>query len=198
LQLTDTDVYMMPVPSSYNDITTDWKIRDHVGLVWYDRKFFVPKSWYQIGRIWLRFGSVSYASQVVSTCKVQVFSTERELQWINGQLVMSHEIGHLPFLGEVTNFLKFGKENLITVACDNTLLSDTVPQGKVEEIESGRLVQSYTFDFFNYAGIDRPVTLYTTPKNYIDDISVVTDIDGDVGKIYSRPKETQTVKMQNC
>lgn len=94
---------------------------------------------------------------------------------------MSHEIGHLPFLAEVTNFLKYGKENLITVACDNTLLSDTVPQGKVDELETGRLVQLYSFDFFNYAGIDRPVTLYTTPKNYIDDISVATEVDGDVG-----------------
>lgn len=71
---------------------------------------------------------------------------------------------------------------MITVACDNTLLSDTVPQGKIEEIDSGRLVQTYSFDFFNYAGIDRPVTLYTTPKNFIDDITVVTDVEDNVGK----------------
>lgn len=64
--LADIEVHKISVPSSYNDITTNWKIRDHVGLVWYDRKFFVPKSWKQIGRIWLRFGSVSYAAQVVS------------------------------------------------------------------------------------------------------------------------------------
>lgn len=58
----------MPVPSSYNDITTDWRIRDHVGLVWYDRTFFVPKFWPDVTRVWLRFGSVSYAAQVVSSC----------------------------------------------------------------------------------------------------------------------------------
>ncbi|KAJ8922926.1 hypothetical protein NQ315_001469 [Exocentrus adspersus] len=157
-QAVKSKVLLMPVPSSYNDITTDWRIRDHVGLVWYDRTFFVPKYWSEIGRIWLRFGSVSYASQV----------------WINGQLAMSHEIGHLPFHSEITQYLKFGKENRVTVACDNTLLADTIPQGRVEELESGRLYQSYTFDFFNYAGIDRPVMLYTTPKTYIDDISVLT------------------------
>ncbi|KAJ8974538.1 hypothetical protein NQ317_009105 [Molorchus minor] len=151
-------VLSMPVPSSYNDITTDWRIRDHVGLVWYDRTFFIPKYWSEIGRIWLRFGSVSYASQV----------------WVNGQLVMSHEIGHLPFHSEITQYLKYGKENRVTVACDNTLLADTIPQGRVEELESGRLNQIYSFDFFNYAGIDRPVKLYTTPKTYIDDISVLT------------------------
>jgi beta-glucuronidase len=46
---------------------------------------------------------------------------------------------------------------------------------------SGRVKQSYSFDFFNYAGIDRPVVLYTTPSTYIDDITVLTDIDDDNG-----------------
>ena len=32
------------------------------------------------------------------------------------------------------------------------------------------------FDFFNYAGIQRSVKLYTTPKTYIDDITVVTNL----------------------
>lgn len=44
-------------------------------------------------------------------------------------------MGHLPFHSEVTQYLKFGKENRVTVACDNTLLADTVPQGRVEELE---------------------------------------------------------------
>ena len=49
--------------------------------------------------------------------------------------------------------------------------------------ESGtETIQSYTFDFFNYAGIHRPVLLYTTPSVYIDDISVNTDINEDIGK----------------
>jgi beta-glucuronidase len=46
---------------------------------------------------------------------------------------------------------------------------------------SGRVKQSYSFDFFNYAGIDRPVVLYTTPSTYIDDITVLTDIDDNNG-----------------
>jgi beta-glucuronidase len=43
-------------------------------------------------------------------------------------------------------------------------------------------VQLYKFDFFNYAGIHRPVVLYTTPSVYIDDISVNTDVNDDTGK----------------
>ena len=35
------------------------------------------------------------------------------------------------------------------------------------------------FDFFNYAGIQRSVKLYTTPKAYISDISVVTELEED-------------------
>ena len=33
----------------------------------------------------------------------------------------------------------------------------------------------YTFDFFNYAGIHRPVLLYSRPKNiHISDVTIVT------------------------
>lgn len=56
---------VMPVPASYNDITEDSSLRDHVGTVWYDRRFFVPKSWND-GLVWIRFGSVHYAAIVVS------------------------------------------------------------------------------------------------------------------------------------
>ncbi|MFL5661104.1 MAG: beta-glucuronidase, partial [Ktedonobacteraceae bacterium] len=34
------------------------------------------------------------------------------------------------------------------------------------------------FDFFNYAGIQRPVKLYTTPNTYIRDITLTTEIQG--------------------
>lgn len=47
---------------------------------------------------------------------------------------MQHEIGHLPFENEISKYLNFGVENRITVACDNTLLKDTVPQGSVVEV----------------------------------------------------------------
>lgn len=44
-----------------------------------------------------------------------------------------------------------------------------------------KLVQQYSFDFFNYAGIHRPVVLYTTPIDYISDITINTDIDDTTG-----------------
>ena len=45
----------------------------------------------------------------------------------------------------------------------------------------GYYEQQYNFDFFNYAGIHRPVYLYTTPKTYIDDITVSTEKLDDAG-----------------
>lgn len=49
---------------------------------------------------------------------------------------MSHEIGHLPFQREISSYINFGGSNVVTVACDNTLLIDTVPQGKVEAVDT--------------------------------------------------------------
>lgn len=47
------------------------------------------------------------------------------------------------------------------------------------------IVQTYTFDFFNYAGIHRSVLLYTTPVVYINDVYVTTDVlNGTVGRIH--------------
>nr|XP_037868215.1 beta-glucuronidase isoform X1 [Bombyx mori] len=162
-------VIHMPVPSSYNDVGEDASLRDHVGLVWYDRRFHVPP-WWQTAkqRVWVRFSSVHYAAEV----------------FVNGKSVTYHEIGHLPFEVEITDVVNYNTSNLLTVAVDNTLLSDTVPQGYVKQIidfDKVRQEQTYTFDFFNYAGIHRTVFLYSTPQVYIDDVIVNTDIQGFTG-----------------
>ncbi|KRT83641.1 glycoside hydrolase, partial [Oryctes borbonicus] len=169
LTTVDADIHLMPVPSSYNDITQNAAIRDLLGIAWYDRTFFVPKSW-KGQRVWLRFSSVHYAAQI----------------YVNGELAMNHEVGHLPFQKEITWLIGFGEENRVTVACDNTLLSNTVPQGTVTQVDTDNGTtyrQDYSFDFFNYAGIHRPVTLYTTPISFIDDITINSTL-GDNGYGY--------------
>ncbi|XP_070497859.1 beta-glucuronidase [Chironomus tepperi] len=151
-----TNVINMPVPSSYNDIVEDSEMRDHVGTVWYERKFFIPQSW-KNQRVFVRFGSVHYEAYV----------------WINGNLVVRHEFGHLPFEAEITEYVNFAKENRITVLCDNVLLQTTIPQGKIVEQDSDNgkeIIQQYSFDFFNYAGIHRSVHLYTTPYVFIKEV----------------------------
>ena len=55
----------MPVPSSYNDITTDTGLRDFVGWVWYEREFYVPQD-ITNKRVVLRIDSAHYNTIVVS------------------------------------------------------------------------------------------------------------------------------------
>lgn len=63
----------MPVPANYNDITESLNLADHVGTVWYDRRFFVPPSWANNTRVWIRFGSVHYEAQVVCDRKLMEY-----------------------------------------------------------------------------------------------------------------------------
>ncbi|XP_069954209.1 beta-glucuronidase isoform X6 [Cherax quadricarinatus] len=167
-------VISMAVPSSYNDVTQDKALRDHIGWAWYDRTFFVPTRWQTDKlRVVLRLGSAHYNSIV----------------YLNGLSLTSHEGGHLPIMAEITSGLVYGRENLITVAINNTLTPETIPQGSITYHDNptryppGYFTQSYNFDFTNYAGLHRTVSIYTTPVTYIDDILVTTDINGSDGII---------------
>lgn len=165
------NVIDMPVPSSYNDITTDPELRDHVGWVWYERTFAVPRLW-RDQRIVLRFGSVTHHGVV----------------YLNGKEIASHKGGFLPFEADVAGMVNEG-ENRLTVAVGNILEWDSLPVGHIEYVKDelhpdGQMEQKLDFDFFNYSGIHRPVRLYCTPKNYIEDILVRTTVDGKNGQIH--------------
>lgn len=160
------DSISMAVPSSYNDIGVIGDIRNHVGLVWYEREFIVPEL-FSTERIVLRFGSATHKAKV----------------YINGELVIEHKGGFLPFEAELNEYLQSGK-NRLTVAVDNILDETTLPVGfyKEREVEGiGKVIRNQpNFDFFNYAGLHRPVKVYTTPKTFLQDVAVVTDTDGTV------------------
>ncbi len=157
----------MPVPASYNDITTDSTIRDLVGDVWYERTVFVPSTW-KDQRIVLRFGSVTHRGKV----------------WVNGEFLMAHKGGYLPFEGEISQRVKPGEKIRITVCVNNVLDFQMLPPGEIEILdnpyryEKPMKVQRYFHDFYNYAGIHRPVKLYSTPHSYITDVSINPEIQG--------------------
>lgn len=164
------DTIDMPVPASYNDITADKNIRDHVGWVWYEREFILPDSWKQ-ERIVLRFGSATHHAVV----------------YLNGKEITRHKGGFLPFEADITDIAE-GGSNRLTVAISNMLDWTCLPCGEIQRIDTenqpaGSKLQTLFFDFFNYSGIHRPVKLYTTPKQYIHDITVKTDFAGKKGII---------------
>ena len=112
-------------------------------------------------RIVLRFGSVTHEAKV----------------YLNGKFLVEHKGGFTPFEAEINNLLVQG-ENRLTVAVNNIIDETTLPVGlvKEEEINGEKVIKNaVNFDFFNYAGIHRPVKIYTTPKNYVEDITIVTD-----------------------
>lgn len=179
-----TDCTEMPVPASYNDITTDRTLRDHVGWVWYERDFYVPLDWME-KRLVLRFGSVTHHAVV----------------YVNGKEITRHKGGFLPFEAELSEYVLAGK-NRVTVAVSNMLDNTCLPFGLIEDVAAdympeGTKEQVYQFDFYNYSGIHRPVKIYTTPDIYIKDITVVTDIDGADGIVkYQIQMEGNAEKVQ--
>ena len=163
------DSIAMPVPASYNDITQDASLRDHIGDVWYERSFFVPVSW-QAKRVFLRFGSAEHTAVV----------------WVNGAEVARHKGGFLPFGADITSQVHFGRENRVSVCVNNILTWDILPPGFIKTHNDsnhppGYRAQVYQFDFFNYSGLNRPVVLVAAPIVQIDDISVRTELSGTTG-----------------
>ncbi|MER6248872.1 beta-glucuronidase [Streptomyces griseorubiginosus] len=165
----------VPVPASYNDLFVDPEIRDHVGVVWYQRDVRVPRGWTG-ERVVLRFGSVTHAARV----------------YVDDRLVAEHSGGYTPFEADLTGVVEPGTRFRLTVAVDNRLTNVTIPPGTVTTGPDGRERQAYLHDFYNYAGIARPVLLYSTPSTYVDDITVVTGRDGTAGTVGYRVESAGT------
>ncbi|CAF1157064.1 unnamed protein product [Rotaria sordida] len=149
---------LMPVPASYNDITQNITIHRHIGWVWYARDFFIHNT---APRWVLRFQAAHYETHV----------------WVNGQSAMNHSGGHLPFEADITRFISINESYSkvrVVVAINNTLTSTTLPPGYLHIYNPTYRYLETPFDFFNYAGIDRSVILYSTSNIYIQDIAIDT------------------------
>ncbi len=161
----DTDL-QAPVPSSYNDLFVDSRIRDHVGWVWYQRSVRVPRGWAG-ERIVIRVDAATHEGAV----------------YVGDELVAQHEGGYLPFEADVTDLVVPGAEFRLTIGVNNVLTPDTIPPGVVKELPGGRLQQGYMHDFYNYAGLARSVWLVSRPAVHVSDVTVVTDVEGATGLV---------------
>ena len=163
------DSIPMTVPASYNDLYEDEAVRNHVGWVWYEREIVAPQHLFG-RRMVVRFGSVTHAAKV----------------YLNGHFLTEHKGGFTPFEAEINAFAHHGK-NRLTVAVNTVVDHTTLPAGMYREDEvpgRGRVKRNIPyFDFFNYAGIQRPVKLYTTPSTYIRDITITTQVQGTTAQI---------------
>lgn len=161
---------VIAVPGSFNDQAIASRVRNHDGSVWYEREFVVPTSLLK-DRLVLRFGSVTHQAVV----------------YLNGEKITEHKGGFTPFEVEINDSIKPGKNRLLVEV--STLLDYTsLPVGNYskETDENGQVTHKVdeNFDFFNYGGLHRPVKIYSTPKTYIEDITVVPEVSGDDATVH--------------
>lgn len=170
------------VPASYNDQCADPDFRKYAGISVYRTRITVPRA-FAGQRIMLRFDAVAHNARVC----------------LNGQEICTHRGGYLPFETEITDLLAPGETGELTVEADNRINHSTLPIGTegataffgsdnpgILSVEAGKQRQRENginlpaFDFFNYTGINRPVRIYTTPKEYIRDITLIPSVNGEV------------------
>ncbi len=146
----------MAVPGSWNEQYED--IFNYLGLAWYVKRSYVPAGW-RGQRVSIRIGSACYFAAV----------------YVNGVKVGAHEGGHLPFAIDITEHIRWDQENVFAISVENHLKPTRVPAGNIPSPLG--MIASFprsTFDFFPFAGLHRPVVLYSTPETYIEDVTVVT------------------------
>ncbi len=128
------------------DVMSDYA--DFSGLAWYRRAFTLPAE-SKAAHLRLRFEGVFYLARV----------------WLNGQYLGEHEGGYTPFEFDVSGSAKPGEKNIIAVEADNMRAADRIP---------ANLSSSWSFDWWNYGGIIREVSLETTSPAFIDRQQIVS------------------------
>ena len=151
----------MPVPASFCDFFTDKESREYCGDFWYETDFFVPGEW-EGKDIAVRFGSVTHRARI----------------FVNGVEVIAHEGGFLPFDAAVTDIVRYNQFNHLAVLANNELNETMLPAGRTTTLSNGKKFATPYFDFYNYAGIHRPVKLTALPKERVLDFSVVHSLNG--------------------
>jgi len=128
-----------PVPASYNDIFADRKIHDHVGWVLYQRDVIVPKGWSE-ERFLIRAEAATHKGRI----------------YVNDEFLTEHSGGYTPFEADITHLVSAGEKFRLTIAVNNELTFETIPPGMVSvDNSTGRKIQTYMHDFYNYAGLAR-------------------------------------------
>jgi beta-glucuronidase len=133
------------VPHTWNVMKAYW---DFNGIAWYRRSFTIPAE-SKDAHLRLRFEAVFYLARV----------------WMNGQYIGQHEGGYTPFEFDVSAIAKPGVQNVVAVQVDNMRAADRIPA-----IHSS----DWSFDWWNYGGIIRDVSLETTSRAYISQQKVVS------------------------
>lgn len=123
------------VPHTWN---VEEGTEDYWGTGWYGYTFIPEEDW-KNKRVQILFHAVYHDACV----------------WLNGEEVVCHQnSGYTPFAAELTDYLKFGEENLLSVKADNRFSPDMLPYER-------------SFDWANDGGLIRPVELLVTGGSFL-------------------------------
>lgn len=123
---------------------------NYQGEVWYRKHFKADAAW-KGQRLVLYFEAIMGKSKV----------------WVNGKLMKQHFGGFLPVIVDVSNMLKYGEDNVITVMADNSD-DPSYPPGKAQDV----------LDFTYAGGIYRDCWLIKTNKVFITDANEENHVAG--------------------
>jgi beta-glucuronidase len=126
------------VPHTWNVMS---EYSEYEGIAWYRRTFMVPAE-SQDAHLRLRFEAVFYLARV----------------WLNGQYLGRHEGGYTPFEFDVTSIVKSGEKNIIAIQVDNLRATNRIPVV---------IRPDWSFDWWNYGGMTRDISLEMTSQAYI-------------------------------
>lgn len=123
-------------------------------VCWYQRDVeLVPDG----GRVLLRFGAVDYAARV----------------WVNGQLAVTHEGGHTPFLADITHLLAASGRQVITLRAEDDPGSLIQPRGKQDW-----QAEPHAIWYPRTTGIWQTVWLERVGRTYVDKIRWTPKVEG--------------------
>ncbi len=123
---------------------------------WYRRHFIIDKK-YVGKKIFVEFEAVATVAEV----------------YVNGNFVTTHKGAYTPFTADITDFVKIGEDNVISVRVDSTKHTDIPPEGD-------------KVDYCIFGGIVRNVNMIITDKAYIKDVFITSEITADEAIIQTK------------
>jgi len=142
------------VPYTYQCELSGINIQDFHDIVWYSKEFDLPENMNN-KRIILNFGAVDYTADV----------------WINGEHLITHQGGHVPFQIEITDNIK-EQGNIIVVRAEDSTTDLELPRGKQYWKRSSEGI-FYT----RTTGIWQTVWIEGVSETYLKKVWLTPDID---------------------
>lgn len=128
-------------------------------VIWYNRTFSLPSN-FKNNNVLMHFGAVDWRSEV----------------YINGKLAGSHEGGYDPFYFDITELLKSGKNQEVTIRVWDPTDEGPQPHGK-------QVIKPEGIWYTPVTGIWQTVWIEAVPKSFIASTKQTPDIDKETLKV---------------